>query len=102
VAVVDRLPAGFEPVLDRFQQKPDDEIPHWWWMRSTTEWQNRQMHDDRVELFTDLLIKGESKYDYLARAMSEGTFDNGGASAEMMYKPTVHGRGQGGHIVVAR
>jgi uncharacterized protein YfaS (alpha-2-macroglobulin family) len=102
VAVVDRLPAGFEPVLDRFQRKPEEEAPHWWWMRSSTEWQNRQLRDDRVELFTDLLIKGQSQHEYLVRAMSEGSFDNGGASAEMMYKPTVHGRSQGSHVVVAR
>jgi alpha-2-macroglobulin len=102
VAVVDRLPAGFEPVLDRFTQKPEDGRIHWWWMRSETDWQNRQLRDDRVELFTDLLIKGQSQHEYLARAMSEGSFDNGGASAEMMYRPSVHGRSQGNHVVVAR
>jgi len=101
VAVVDRLPAGFEPILDRFQQRHEDEPSRWWWMRSETEWQNRQLRDDRVELFTDLLMKGDSKHEYLARAMSEGAFENGGPTAEMMYKPTVHGRGQGAHIVVA-
>jgi hypothetical protein len=102
VAVVDHLPAGFEPVLDRFQQRPDEEVEHWWWMRSTTEWQNRELRDDRIELFTDLLVKGESQHEYLARAMSEGTFQNGGATAEMMYRPTIHGRGQAGHVVVTR
>jgi alpha-2-macroglobulin len=101
VAVVDRLPAGLEPILDRFQQKPEEEGVHWWWMRSTTEWQNRQLRDDRVELFTDLLIKGESRHEYLARAMSEGTFEHPGVTAEMMYRPTVHGRGPAGQMVVA-
>ncbi len=102
VAVIDPLPAGLEPVLDRFQQKAEEETVRWWWMRSSTDWQSRQLRDDRVELFTDLLVKGETKHEYLARAMSEGSFDNGGASASMMYKPTVHGRSQGSRVVVAR
>lgn len=106
VAVVDRLPAGLEPVLDRFKPKDQEEDDegriHWWWMARETRWQNQQLHDDRVELFADVLVAGETTHEYLTRAMSAGTFTVPGTLAEMMYKPTVNGRSAGGTLQVVR
>ena len=106
VAVVDRLPAGLEPLLTRFKAKNeeegDEETVHWWWMASETRWQDQQLHDDRVELFADVLVAGETTHEYLARAMSAGNFTVPGTLAEMMYKPTVNGRSAGGKFQVVR
>jgi alpha-2-macroglobulin len=106
VAVVDRLPAGLEPVLARFKatdEEGGDEQPvHWWWMARQTRWQNQQLHDDRVELFADVLVAGETTHEYLTRAMSAGTFTAPGTLVEMMYKPTVNGRSEGGKLQVVR
>jgi uncharacterized protein YfaS (alpha-2-macroglobulin family) len=106
VAVVDRLPAGLEPVLARFKatdEEGGDEQPiHWWWMASRTRWQNQQLHDDRVELFADVLVAGETTHEYLTRAMSAGTFTAPGTLVEMMYKPTVNGRSAGTNFQVVR
>ena len=106
VAVVDRLPAGLEPLLTRFkakdEQEDDEDTVHWWWMASTTRWQNQQLHDDRVELFADVLVAGETTHEYLTRAMSAGSFTVPGTLAEMMYKPTVNGRSAGGKFQVVR
>jgi alpha-2-macroglobulin len=106
VAVVDRLPAGLEPVLARFKAKTeegdDEQTVHWWWMASQTRWQNQQLHDDRVELFADVLVAGETTHEYLTRAMSAGTFTAPGTLVEMMYKPTVNGRSEGGKLQIVR
>jgi hypothetical protein len=106
VAVVDRLPAGLEPVLDRFKPKDQEEDDegriHWWWMAQETRWQNQQLHDDRVELFADVLVAGETTHEYLTRAMSAGSFTAPGTLAEMMYKPTVNGRSAGDTLQVVR
>ncbi len=106
VAVVDRLPAGLEPVLTRFKAADEEDDGEgsirWWWMASRTRWQNQQLHDDRVELFADVLVAGETTHEYLTRAMSAGSFIAPGTLAEMMYKPTVNGRSAGGTLRIVR
>jgi uncharacterized protein YfaS (alpha-2-macroglobulin family) len=103
VAVVDRLPAGLEPVLDRFD-KPDEEesVPPWWIPRARTTWVWRQLHDDRVEVFADLLASGSSEFSYFARATTAGTFVAPPATAELMYQPARFGRSAGGSLEVTR
>jgi hypothetical protein len=96
VAVVDRLPAGFEPVLSRFSNDGESQ-PHstghaysaasW-----NTYWQNEELRDDRMQVFADTLSKGASTHDYLVRAASTGTFVAAPTSAEAMYDPAVQGR----------
>ena len=71
-------------------------------MASRTRWQNQQLHDDRVELFADVLVAGETTHEYLTRAMSAGTFTAPGTLVEMMYKPTVSGRSEGDKLQVVR
>jgi uncharacterized protein YfaS (alpha-2-macroglobulin family) len=71
-------------------------------MASRTRWQNQQLHDDRVELFADVLVAGETTHEYLTRAMSAGSFIAPGTLAEMMYKPTVNGRSAGGTLRIVR
>jgi len=110
VAVVDRLPAGFEPVLTRFQRSygggaggDDDEqgsMRRFWWSRSETEWQNLELRDDRAQLFADMLAPGESSHEYLARATSVGTFAAPPVTAEAMYQPQIAGRSATGIVVV--
>jgi uncharacterized protein YfaS (alpha-2-macroglobulin family) len=94
VAVVDRLPAGFEPVLKRFSNA-DESRPrstHPWTANWNTLWQNEELRDDRMQIFADTLGKGISSHDYLVRAASTGTFVAPSTSAEAMYDPAVQGR----------
>jgi len=111
VAVVDRLPAGFEPVLTRFQRSygggdEGDERPAWmrrfWWSRGETEWQNLELRDDRAQLFADVLASGASSHEYLVRATSVGAFAAPPVTAEAMYRPEIAGRSATGAVVVAR
>jgi uncharacterized protein YfaS (alpha-2-macroglobulin family) len=94
VAVVDRLPAGFEPVLKRFsnvdESRPRSTNP--WTANWNTLWQNEELRDDRMQIFADTLGKGTSTHDYLVRAASTGTFVAPPTSAEAMYDPAVQGR----------
>jgi hypothetical protein len=110
VAVVDRLPAGFEPVLTRFQRSygggEEGEESAWmrrfWWSRAETEWQNMELRDDRAQLFADVLAAGESSHEYLARATSVGSFAAPPVTAEAMYRPEIAGRSATGSVVVVR
>ena len=96
VAVVDRLPAGFEPVLTRFSnadnlQDQGAARAHWWhdW---NTSWQNEELRDDRMQIFADTLSQGTSTHEYRVRATTTGTFSAPPALAEAMYDPAVQGR----------
>jgi hypothetical protein len=96
VAVVDRLPAGFEPVLTRFSnadgwQDQGAARAHWWhdW---NTSWQNEELRDDRMQIFADTLARGTSTHEYLVRATTTGRFSAPPALAEAMYDPAVQGR----------
>jgi hypothetical protein len=100
VAFVDALPAGFEPVLDRFTRPPPPERT-WWWRDAPTSWQHRQLRDDRVELFADTLAPGTSTQTYLARATTAGTFRAPGPHAHAMYRPALQGRGDLTRVTIA-
>jgi uncharacterized protein YfaS (alpha-2-macroglobulin family) len=108
VAVVDRLPAGLEPVITRFRPtvgaRPQDEDEPWralWWSSWRTAWQHEELHDDRAWIFADALASGESKHDYLARATTAGTFAVPAATAEAMYRPAINGRSAAASLVIA-
>jgi hypothetical protein len=102
VAVVDRLPAGLEPVLDRFAPAPAREPRDWWRGGARTTWSHRQLRDDRVELFADVLSSGTSTQEYLARATCAGTFVAPPAMAEAMYRPALQGRSASSTLTVSR
>jgi uncharacterized protein YfaS (alpha-2-macroglobulin family) len=106
VAVVDRLPAGLEPVLTRFVPPglggDEGEPPSPWWHAGPTAWDHRELRDDRALVFTDALAAGESRHEYLARATSVGRFAAPPATAEAMYKPVINGRAPASTLVVER
>jgi hypothetical protein len=60
----------------------------WWW----SPFYHRENRDDRVLLFADVLPAGVHHYEYLARAVTPGTFVVGPLRAEEMYNPETFGR----------
>ncbi|MBI5502973.1 MAG: Ig-like domain-containing protein [Deltaproteobacteria bacterium] len=66
----------------------DDYSDEWWW----TPFYHREDRDDRVLLFADVLPAGVHHYEYLAQAVTPGTFVVGPLRAEEMYNPETFGR----------
>lgn len=108
VALVDPLPAGFEPVnpeLQGSQQSPPSTgggarpLEYgWWWRLYWYEHQN--LRDDRAEAFTSLLPAGTYTWSYVARATTPGTFVVPPSRAEEMYSPETFGRGKTERVIV--
>jgi uncharacterized protein YfaS (alpha-2-macroglobulin family) len=73
---------------DGYGDYDDDHSGDWWW----SPFYHRQDRDDRVLLFADELPAGVHHYEYLARAVTPGTFVVGPARAEEMYNPETFGR----------
>jgi uncharacterized protein YfaS (alpha-2-macroglobulin family) len=107
VALVDPLPAGFEPMnpalavtgpipLDPEAQKSRG--AYWWWRSTWYEHQN--MRDERVEAFASLLWEGVHKYEYVTRATTPGVFVVPPPKAEEMYMPETFGRGASDRVIV--
>lgn len=100
VALVDPLPAGFEPVnpeLQGSQESPPSTASRttewgWWWRAYWYQHQN--LRDQRAEAFTSLLPAGTYTYQYVARATTPGRFIVPPPHAEEMYSPEVFGRGK--------
>jgi len=119
VALVDPLPAGFEPlnpalaVTGSVPQGPASDVEvlgapglggpgalgkWWWWSRPWFEHQN--LRDERVEAFASLLWEGVYTYTYVARATTPGRFVVPPPKAEEMYHPETFGRGRGDWVVI--
>ncbi|HSO41088.1 MAG TPA: alpha-2-macroglobulin family protein, partial [Labilithrix sp.] len=105
VALVDPLPAGFEPmnpelaVTGAIPQDPKAATSgHAWWQRTWYEHEN--LRDDRVEAFASLVWEGVHEYTYVARATTPGSFVAPAPRAEEMYTPETFGRGASDRIVV--
>ena len=106
VALVDPLPAGFEPLNPALATTgtipPDPEQQSsqnpWWWSSPWYEHQN--MRDERVEAFASLLYAGVYEYTYVARATTPGNFVVPPAKAEEMYSPEVFGRSASDWVIV--
>ena len=107
VALVDPMPAGFEPMnpalavtgpipVDPNQQKARG--AYWWWYGPWYEHQN--MRDERVEAFASLLWEGVHTYEYVARATTPGNFVVPPPKAEEMYMPETFGRGGSDRLVI--
>jgi uncharacterized protein YfaS (alpha-2-macroglobulin family) len=97
IALVDRLPAGFEienPRLGRTVRLDWAEPKDIW----QVDFQN--MRDDRIEAFGVLPPRVSKKLVYTVRAVTSGTFTIPPAEAEAMYDPTLWARDAGGTIVV--
>ncbi|MBI4508588.1 MAG: hypothetical protein HY698_03055 [Deltaproteobacteria bacterium] len=103
LAIVDRLPAAFEPINTRLRtasvsrpvrpaQSDDGEEDEgdWddtWWSRGYQE-----LRDERVGYFTQHAWKGVHTFEYLARVTTAGKFVAPAASGEEMYRPEINAR----------
>ncbi|GAB4397306.1 MAG: alpha-2-macroglobulin [Microscillaceae bacterium] len=90
VAITDMLPAGLE--IENPRLMPSREIR---WIRTQNEPQYYDIRDDRIHYFCRVNAKTQSFY-YLARAVSQGTFQMGPVSAIAMYNAnyaSYHGSG---------
>lgn len=95
VALVDRLPGGFEIIntnLATSEKAPvqpgsDRSYSYYW------KWYGHEnLRDDRAEAFTMTLNAGAWTYTYLVRATTPGEFVAPPAKAEEMYAPETFGR----------
>ena len=102
VALVDKMPAGFEalnPALAVSEAVPADPNTSniWWW---GTWYEHQNLRDERVEAFTTLLWEGVYEYTYVARATTPGRFIAPPTKAEEMYSPETFGRSAVDVVVV--
>jgi hypothetical protein len=79
---------GYDGYYGGYGYGVQDWSSEWWW----TPFYHREDHDDRVLLFADDLPAGVHHYEYLARAVTPGTFVVGPLRAEEMYNPETFGR----------
>jgi hypothetical protein len=106
VALVDKLPAGLEPlnpalaVTGSIPEDPNQQKAnrYWWWFSTWYEHQN--MRDERVEAFASLLWAGVHEYTYVARATTPGSFVVPPAKAEEMYFPETFGRSASDKVLI--
>jgi len=104
VALVDPLPAGFEPqnpalaVSGANPPSGDPGSPRGFWWGPWFEHQN--LRDDRVEAFSSLLWGGVYAYRYECLATTPGNFVVPPTKAEEMYAPETFGRSATDRVVV--
>jgi uncharacterized repeat protein (TIGR01451 family) len=97
IALVDRLPAGFEienPRLGRGVKLEWAEAEDLW----AVDFQN--MRDDRIEAFGHLAPNTAKKIVYSVRAVTSGKFSIPPVDAEAMYDPTLWARASGATALV--
>jgi uncharacterized protein YfaS (alpha-2-macroglobulin family) len=113
VALVDPLPAGWEPVNAELRgAQPDgggdggpvrpmgrgvDAFRGYW---GGSWWEHQNLRDDRAEAFASLLPAGVYTYTYVARATTTGLFIVPPPRAEEMYSPETFGRGGTERVIV--
>ena len=98
IALVDRLPAGFEienPRLGR-ATKPD-------WVKDEDQWavDFMNLRDDRIEVFGALAGRETRKLVYTVRVVTSGKFAIPPVEAGAMYDPSLWARDAGGTAVVS-
>lgn len=103
VALVDPLPAGFEPLNPALRGSGSQSIPRsshseGWWSYNWYEHQN--LRDERVEAFSQQLWGGVYTYSYTARATTPGKFVVPPTKAEEMYHPETFGRSASDQVIV--
>jgi hypothetical protein len=104
IALVDPLPAGFEPVnaaLAGNEDTDDDRYSriHDWYR---DRWVHQEMRDDRMQAFADFTSSPEITLDYLVRAAVSGRFNAAPATVEEMYHPEVRARTMSARIDVGK
>jgi hypothetical protein len=104
VALIDPLPAGWEPVnASLLGTEPDPRgerprpFPGW---RAAGWWEHQNLRDDRAEAFATFLPAGTYTYEYVARATTPGLFIVPPPRAEEMYEPETFGRGGTERVIV--
>lgn len=107
VALVDMLPAGFEPLnpalavttlpADAGAMNGGRGGYSWWW---GPWYEHQNMRDERVEAFSSLVWGGVQTYTYYARATTPGEFVVPPAKAEEMYHPETFGRSGSDRVIV--
>ena len=90
VVVEDPLPAGLE-ALDSTLATGSRAFGSWNQWAGVSSHDHRELRDDRVLFFRDLMQPGTLTYRYLARVSSAGSFIAPPARAEEMYTPEVYG-----------
>jgi uncharacterized protein YfaS (alpha-2-macroglobulin family) len=107
VAIVDRLPGGFEaidPDLATTGSVPDLAKEHPFYDGLTgygASASHVELHDDRVNLYFDRVYGGRVLYaTYLARATTPGTFALPPADGELMYEPESEGWSDAGMVTI--
>ncbi|MFB6373997.1 MAG: alpha-2-macroglobulin, partial [Bradymonadaceae bacterium] len=112
VALVDSLPAGFEPLNPELAttgplpeeqstrtRRPMVSFCHGLW-RDRPWYEHENMRDERVEAFASMVDGGVYTYTYYARATTAGEFIVPPARAEEMYHPETFGRTATERVVV--
>ena len=100
MALVDPLPAGFEPLNPALAVTGANDAgggASWWWR---TWYQHQNLRDDRAEAFSSYLWAGTHEYRYVVRATTPGTFVVPPAKAEEIYAPEVFGRSGSDMVIV--
>ena len=98
VALVDWLPAGFEPINTALATSQVESgltgnarsQRRWWWGGRWYDHQN--LRDERVELFSSFVGQGVYTYNHVVRATTPGDFVAMPAKAKEMYHPETFGR----------
>lgn len=100
VALVDKLPAGFEAINSELavsETVPEDDAardktvrPYWWGFMRWYAHEN--LRDERAEAFAFSVPAGVYEYSYVVRATTPGEFVVPPATAEEMYYPETFGR----------
>jgi len=97
VALVDKLPAGFEALNSAIKgtTATEDKIEN-----SFCWFDHQNLRDERVEAFAGLLSPGKHIYSYIARATTAGFFVIPPVKAEEMYAPDIYGRSKTEYITI--
>jgi hypothetical protein len=99
VALVDRVPAGFEIENPRLGR---DRAVDWIAPESLWEVDHLDLRDDRIEVFGGLERGERRRVLYTVRATAAGRFTIPAVTAEAMYNPAVWARGSSAPIEISR
>lgn len=109
VAVIDRIPAGLEPMDASFAttskapQAPPEagqgttELPDY---GGSWVFDHHEIDDAEVRLYADYMPPGVHTFRYVARATTPGSFEHPPTTVEEMYEPENFGRTGGGRFTV--
>ncbi len=95
VALVDPLPAGFEPINTNLATAERAAST-----AGNDRWDYTNMRDNRSEVFEMAMDEGHHQFTYTVRATTPGTFIAAPAKAEEMYSPETFGRSAGQTVVI--